>query len=370
MVLQVIEDEAKKCTGTARTSGTEQCEGRMCNGGSFSSSGEAQKENEQCKVSKIREGVSGSRHTDKDGKGKGNREGKHLKQEVDGGKGRNGKGREKGNVLGDGGDGVGVSGSVNDVILRSRCTLCSICALHGRLTPYQRDAVLGTVLQPVLKYREMAMERHLMLALIQAWDRRRKAFRIGSREVRFTVFDVVLFTGLPGTGKKVELDGEEVSMEVGDMVRARMGEWEREEMARRVLKKSGKKRRFFKHYVNVMMELYEENAEEDRVGTWLMLYAFILLSDVLFPRTPYGAAWSLLRYVDDAEGMGQYAWADAIWQVVVDSIEDMQRKLCHGPLSEVQLNELCLLIQVQVWFYEHTTIFSNQDGERYPRLAS
>jgi len=286
--------------------------------------------------------------TDKDRKAKGKREGKHLKQEVDGGKGRDGKGREKGNVPGDGGDGVGVSGSVNYVILRSRCALRSICALHGRLTPYQRDAVLGTVLRPVLEYREMAMERHLTLALIQALDRRRKAFRIGGREVRFTVFDVVLFTGLPGTGKKVELDGEEVSMEVGDMVRARMGEWERMEMARRAPKKSGKKRRFFKHYVNVMMELCEENADEDRVGIWLRLYAFIVLSGVLFPRTPYGAAWSLLRYADDVEGMSQYAWADAIWQVVVDSIEDTQRKLCRGPLSEVQLNGLCLLIQVRV----------------------
>ncbi|KAJ8435109.1 hypothetical protein Cgig2_001984 [Carnegiea gigantea] len=104
------------------------------------------------------------------------------------------------------------------------------------------------------------------------------------------------------------------------------------------------------------MELCEENAEEDRVGIWLRLYAFIVLSGVLFPRMPYGAAWSLLRYVDDVDGMGQYAWADAIW------------KLCRGPLSEVQLNGLCLLIQV--WFYEHTTIFSNQDGERYPHLAS
>ncbi|KAJ8440040.1 hypothetical protein Cgig2_020528 [Carnegiea gigantea] len=286
-------------------------------------------------VCKIGEGVSGSRHTDKDGKGKGKREGKHLKEDVDGG-----KGREKGNVAGDGGAGVGVSGSGNDVILRSRCTLHSICALHGRLTPYQRDAMLGTVLWPVLEYGEMAMERHLTLALIQAWDRRRKAFRIAGREVRFTVFDVVLFTGLLGTGKKVELDREEVSTEVGDMVRARMGEWERKEMARR----------------------------EDRVGIWLRLYAFIVLSGVLFPRTPYGAAWSLLRYVDDVEGMGQYAWAEAVWQVVVDSIEDTQRKLCHGPLSEVQLNGLCLLIQV--WFYKHTTIFSNQDAERYPRLVS
>ncbi|KAJ8425180.1 hypothetical protein Cgig2_010789 [Carnegiea gigantea] len=279
-------------------------------------------------VSKIGEGVLGSRHTDKDGKGKRNKEGKRLKQEVYRGKGRNGKGREKDN----------------------------------------RDAVLRTVLRPVLEYGERAMERHLTLALIQAWDRWRKAFRIVGREVRFTIFDVVLFTSLPGTGKKVELDGEEVSTEVGDMVRARMGEWEREEMARRVPNKSGKKRRFFKHYVNVMMELCEENAEEDRVGIWLKLYAFIVLSGVLFPRMPYGVAWSLHRYVDDVEGMGQYAWADAIWQVVVDSIEDTQRKLCRGPLSEVQLNGLCLLIQV--WFYEDTTIFSNQEGERYPCLAS
>ncbi|KAJ8425145.1 hypothetical protein Cgig2_032651 [Carnegiea gigantea] len=295
------------------------------------SSGDAQ-------VSKIGEGVSGSRHTDEDGKGKGKREGKRSKEDVDGRKGRNGKGREKGNVAGDGRVGVG------------------------------SDAILGTVLRPVLEYGEMAMERHLTLALIQAWDRRRKAFRIASREVRFTVFDVALFTGLPGTGKKVELDREEVSTEVGDMVRARMGEWERKEMARRVPRRSGKKRRFLKHYVNVMMELCDENAQEDRVGIWLRLYAFIVLSGVLFPRTPYGAAWSLLRYVDDVEGMGQYAWAEAVWQVVVDFIEDTQRKLCRGPLSEVQLNGLCLLIQV--WFYEHTTIFSNQDGEQYPRLAS
>ncbi|KAJ8420167.1 hypothetical protein Cgig2_000257 [Carnegiea gigantea] len=311
-------------------------------------------------VSKSREGVSGSRRTDKDGKGKGKREGKRLKEDVDGGRGRNGKEREKGNVAGDAGAGVGVSGSGNDVILRSRCTLRSICALHGRLTPYQRDAILGTVLRPVLEYGEMAMERHLTLALILAWDGRRKAFRITGREVRFMVYDVVLFTGLSGTGKKVELDREEVSTEVRDMVRARMGEWERKEMERRVPRRSGKKRRFFKHYVNVMMELCDENAQEDGVGIWLRLYTFIVLSGVLFPRTPYGAAWSLLRYVDDVEGMGQYAWAEAVWQVVVDSIEDTQRKLCRGPLSEVQLNGLCLLIQVQ-----ETAVRAYMDTDEY-----
>ncbi|KAJ8436519.1 hypothetical protein Cgig2_026634 [Carnegiea gigantea] len=169
--------------------------------------------------------------------------------------------------------------------------------------PISEGCGVGTALRLVLEYGEMAMERHLTLTLIKSWDRRRKAFRIAGREVRFTVFDIVMFTSLPGTGTKVELDGKEVSTEVGNMVRA-----------------------------------------------------------------PYGAAWSLLHYVDDVDGMGQYAWAEAIWQVVVESIEDTQRKLARGPLSEVQLNGLCLLIQV--WFYEHTTRFSDQDGERFPQIAS
>ncbi|KAJ8425455.1 LOW QUALITY PROTEIN: hypothetical protein Cgig2_018853 [Carnegiea gigantea] len=319
-------------------------------------------------VAEVREGGCGGRQTGKGGKGKGDREGERRKHEVLHRKGRNGKVREKDDVDDDGEDGAGVSGVVNDVILQSRCTLRSISALNGRLNPYQREAVLGTVLRPVLEYGEMAMERHLTLALIKSWDRRKKAFRVGGREVRFTVFDVVMFTGLPGIGKKVELDGEEVMTEVGNMVRARMAEWEKAEMARRVPKKSGQKRRFFKNYVNVMMELCEENAEADRVGIWLRLYAFIVVSGVFFPRTPYGAAWSLLHYVDDVDCMGQYAWAEAIWEVVVESIEDTQKKLARGLFSEVQINGFCLLIQV--WFYEHTTRFCGQDGQRFPTIAS
>ncbi|KAJ8431948.1 hypothetical protein Cgig2_000007 [Carnegiea gigantea] len=145
---------------------------------------------------------------------------------------RNGNGREKGNVDGVRGDGVDTRGTVKDVILRSR---------------------------------EMAMERHLTLVLIQSWDRWRKAFRIAGRRVRFMVFDVVLLTGLPAIGQKVELDREEVLMEVGNMVRACMAEWEWQEIAKRIPGKSGEKRRFFRHHVNVMMELCEENAEEERI---------------------------------------------------------------------------------------------------------
>ncbi|KAJ8430057.1 hypothetical protein Cgig2_011592 [Carnegiea gigantea] len=134
---------------------------------------------------------------------------------------------------------------------RVTCTLRSLCALHGRMTPYQMDTVMGTTLCPVLEYGEMAMERHLTLGLTQSWDRQRKAFRIAGRQ---------------------------------------------------------------------------ENAEEDRVGIWLRLYVFIVLIGVFFPRTPYGATWSLIQYADDVK---------------------------HGA----------------VWFYEHTTRFCSQDGERFSQIA-
>jgi len=62
-----------------------------------------------------------------------------------------------------------------------------------------------------------------------------------------------------------------------------------------------------------MIELCDENAKEHQVGTWLRLYVFIVLSGVFFPHTLYGAAWILLCYTDDVQGMGQYAWAEAIW---------------------------------------------------------
>jgi len=77
------------------------------------------------------------------------------------------------------------------------------------------------------------------------------------------------------------------------------------------------------------------------------MYAFMIMSGILFPGTPYGAAWGMLRYVEDIQRMGEYNWPQAVWRFVVETIEDTQKKLCAGPLTEVQLNGFCLLIQVR-----------------------
>ncbi|KAJ8419689.1 hypothetical protein Cgig2_003017 [Carnegiea gigantea] len=128
-----------------------------------------------------------------------------------------------------------------EVVLRSRCTLRTLVGLNGRMTVTQREAVKATILCPFLEYPEL--------------------------------------------GRAIELNRDEMSTEVGDMVRERMNEWEREEMVSRVPGRSGKNRRFFRNYMSAMVALCDENNADDRVSVWVKIYAFMVISGVLFPRT-------------------------------------------------------------------------------------
>ena len=39
------------------------------------------------------------------------------------------------------------------------------------------------------------------------------------------------------------------------------------------------------------------------------------------PRTP--SAWSVQKYMEDVHGMSKYAWAEAVWHILVEAIEEM-----------------------------------------------
>ncbi|KAJ8421134.1 LOW QUALITY PROTEIN: hypothetical protein Cgig2_021767 [Carnegiea gigantea] len=140
---------------------------------------------------------------------------------------------------------------INDsnVVLRSRCTIKKLVGLNTRIIANQRQAVKETIMCLFLRCPEIGVGRHLTLALIKCWVLQWKAFRLGEERVLCFVFDVALLTGLSVIGRKVEVDGDEVTIDVRQMVRM---------------------------------------------------------------------------------------------------IEDTQKKLCVGPLSEVQLNGLCLLTQVRL----------------------
>ena len=93
--------------------------------------------------------------------------------------------------------GVDLEDSVGEYVVRHRCALEAICGLVEELSDAQKEAVRGTVWWPVLECKKFTMDRHMVQALIQAWNPDRMAFRVGRREVPFTYFDVCLLYTSP-----------------------------------------------------------------------------------------------------------------------------------------------------------------------------
>jgi len=109
--------------------------------------------------------------------------------------------------------------------VRGRCTLDIISAFMKTFQQYHVQALEGTILKPVLHYRQFAMQRELTTVLLMAWVPRRRGFRLAGRVVPFSVFDVALMTGLPATGEIVQFGDEGEVSEVGRMVREQMAEY-------------------------------------------------------------------------------------------------------------------------------------------------
>ncbi|KAJ8422094.1 hypothetical protein Cgig2_000596 [Carnegiea gigantea] len=158
------------------------------------------------------------------------------------------------------------------VTIREKCTIERVVSLNEAMSDVQKEAVMGTVLRPILKYRSFAMEHNLALTLVKCWVPRSKAFRLVDRLVPISVFDVALLAGLPVTGERLNFDDDKVMTEFRDIVKQRVHEEEQEELRRR------------------KVYLYEKNAQEEQLELWLKLYTWLVLSGLLLPRAMYGAA--------------------------------------------------------------------------------
>ncbi|KAJ8425342.1 hypothetical protein Cgig2_032271 [Carnegiea gigantea] len=131
--------------------------------------------------------------------------------------------------------------------VRGSCTLEKICKFNKMLEPYQKEATTGTILKPT---------------------------RVSS------FFHVARVDS--GTGEGVAATEESLQ-----------AYWE----GRALLEKSdnlkserGRKGPVFRNYIKVIKKLLDVNKEPEKLGLWLSLYAWRLMSGVMFPRTPYGAA--------------------------------------------------------------------------------
>ena len=143
-------------------------------------------------------------------------------------------------------------------------------------------------------------------ALVKAWVPRRKAFKLAGRLVPFLVYDVALFTGLPVTDKIVEFGDDDLSTtELARMVCLRMAQYVTEK-SDNLKSEKGRKRPVFRNYIKVMKKLLDVNIEPEKLGLWLSLYAWRVMSGVMFLITPHIVAWYVEKCMEDVRGMGEY----------------------------------------------------------------
>ncbi|KAJ8430687.1 hypothetical protein Cgig2_018413 [Carnegiea gigantea] len=198
---------------------------------------------------------------------------------------------------------------IGDVIVRHRCALEAVCGLNFELEEYQKSAIEGIMLSLVLKYKPFVMDKHLVHALMESWVPESKAFRIGRREVPLSVYDVALLTGLPATGKHVTFDQGEGLYGVEDVVKAAMDDHLNRERARRRTGRADM--RMYRNYVSVIFKL-------------------------------------------------------SLWSFLVEAIEDTKEKI---PLKR-NLQMYGFTMVVQVWFYEHKTLYAHADEKGVSCIAS
>ncbi|KAJ8430269.1 hypothetical protein Cgig2_030668 [Carnegiea gigantea] len=249
--------------------------------------------------------------------------------------------RQRKKVIGDGGvlGGHPLKGAKGKCVsIRGRCILECIVSMNDRLSDYQREALMGTVLKPILKYHPFAIERNLAPALVKCWVPRSKAFRLADKLVPFSVFDVALLTGLPTTREKVEFLDDNCTTEIVNM-----------ELRRRKVGKDSKDSRVYKNFIGAIVYLCEQNAREEQLDLWLKLFTWLILSGLMFPCSVYGAAWELQRYANDVQGMSRYAWAEAVLRYLVQCLDDMQRRLCNPYTTRYEVYEKRTFPRIGSW---------------------
>ena len=67
---------------------------------------------------------------------------------------------------------------------------------------------------------------------------------------------------------------------------------------------------------------------------------------IIFSKDTVQSSMGVKKYVQDVAGLGKYNWAEAVWWVLVESLDEMQQKLARGEVSNVQMSGFTLLIQV------------------------
>ena len=121
-------------------------------------------------------------------------------------------------------------------------------------------------------------------------------------------------------GKKVEFGEDDLSAtKLARMVQLHMAQYVIEKSGK-LKREKGRKKSVFENYIKVMKKLLDANKESEKLGLWLSLYAWMVISGVMFLGTRM-----------ELNGVCKH-----IWRASVDWVNMLGLKLC-GASSWKQL---------------------------------
>ncbi|KAJ8435320.1 hypothetical protein Cgig2_022921 [Carnegiea gigantea] len=180
------------------------------------------------------------------------------------------------------------------------------------------------------------MDRHLVRSLVEGWNAETKAFKVGSREIPFNVYDVALLTGMPATEKQVTFDRGISASEVEEVIKATMEDHLARERNRR--RSARLDVRLYSNYVTVMVGLCKQNNTPESLG--------------------HGRVQLVGGHLELPGGSNRGDKAEAVFE----------EELADGWLcDDTSGGVMCVQ---QVWFYKHTNLYAHADEICVPRITS
>ncbi|CAN0846876.1 Protein MAIN-LIKE 1 [Linum grandiflorum] len=221
----------------------------------------------------------------------------------------------------------------------SKSSLRSFVKRVEKLTDDQRNAIKRTGFGNLLLFRDLMLNKKLLVELMDKWNCDKLSFELGSRTVPITLMDVALILGLPVVGDSVILKEDEEFSDLEVDFGAVMP-----------------KRQITISSINNRLDLLGETCDDDFVRTFLLF----TMGTLLFPNEKVDSRF--LSFLQNLDHVCHFAWGAAV-------LEEIVMWLAKRKQTSVPSIGGCLIF-LQIWSYEHIDLARPSDPcFTFPRVS-
>ncbi|XP_077233609.1 uncharacterized protein LOC143875915 [Tasmannia lanceolata] len=229
----------------------------------------------------------------------------------------------------------------------ARCSPASFKSAMDRIKfkPVHFHAIEKTPFRHLFGMEDIIMHKPLIRAIHDKWTPGTNTFTLGSINVPFLPRDVALALGLPLTGERMDV--------------VRVLSFDRTKPQPKVpgwpYPEANVKASVIENEITALVRERNKVSIEKTVK-YVLLHLF---ASVLFPKSAHRADELFWPYIDDIGNIGNYNWAMAVYDWLVDYLDRVSKggRYLGG----------CSLV-IQVWLYEHTTFWIPTNPTARPRV--